>query len=103
MTGDIEDIVESADDPEVAVVIPTCAVSGEVEALFFVLVPVGFDEAFVIAPEGAQHGRPWFADDEFAAFVGRGFIACFIDDGGVDSEAGKCRGAGFRRRGTWER
>ena len=67
VAGDIEDIVDAASDPVVAVFVATAAVTSEVEAL----VPgeVGLAEASVITPDGAGDSRPGCLDAEVAADI----------------------------------
>ena len=45
--------------------------------------------------DSAQHGRPGFTDDEFAAHIWADFVAVVIDHDGVDSEEGQRSRAGF--------
>src|SRR5699024_8447729 len=65
VTGDVEDVVDAAEDPEVAVTVDLRAVTGEVD--LGVLRPVGLLVPFLIAPQGAQHRRPGLLDDKVAA------------------------------------
>src|SRR5687767_11202962 len=90
---DVEDVVDTADDPEVTVFVLTTTIAGEVAAGNFG--PVDLFVAFGIAPEAAQHAGPGFADDEFAALPFRDGIALVIDDFGNDAEEWERGAAGF--------
>ena len=101
VAGDVEHVIDAADDPEIAVLVPAGAVTGEIESGNFA--PVSFLIPRAVAVNGAEHGGPGFANDEFAAHVGSDFLAVVIDDGGINAEERKRRGAGLGRRGTGER
>src|SRR5712691_8824583 len=53
MAGNIEDIIDAANDPEIAVFVLPAAITGEVAALD--LAPINLFVALRIAPEAAQH------------------------------------------------
>ncbi|NQE72681.1 hypothetical protein NG2371_07174 [Nocardia gamkensis] len=83
VAGDVHDVVDAAEDPEVGVGVEFGAVAGEVPALFGEALPVGFVEALWVAPDAAQHGWPGLVEYEVA--VGFGFsvsdgFAFFVDD-----------------------
>src|SRR5205809_608798 len=80
----VEDVVNAADDPEIAVFVLAAAVAGEVATGNFG--PVDLFVAFGIAPEAAQHAGPGFANDEFAALPFRDRIPLVIDDFGNNAE-----------------
>src|SRR5262249_58709437 len=80
MAGDIHDVVDAAEQPEVAVAVTLGAVAGEVD--IEVLRPALLDEAIRIAPDAAQHSRPRLAQDEIAGFRR---LAGFVQHFGVDS------------------
>ena len=65
VAGDVHDVVDPAEQPEVAVVVLLRAVAGEVAA--GEARPVGLLVALVVAPQGAQHRRPRLGQDEVAA------------------------------------
>jgi len=65
MAGNIQDIIDAAHNPEIAVFVLPAAITGEVAALD--LAPIRIFVALRIAPEAAQHAGPGFAKDEFAA------------------------------------
>ena len=67
VAGDVEHVVDAADDPEVAVLVAARAVAGEVHVRDHV--PVRLEVALVVAPERARHRRPRPLDDELAALV----------------------------------
>ena len=98
VTGDVEDVVETTDDPEVAVFVALGTVAGEVVSGVFG--PVGFFEARFIAVDGAGHGWPWFTNDEASGLVGFAFVALIIENNGIDSKEWQGGGAGDERGGT---
>ena len=93
VAADVDDVVDAAHEPEVAVFVAAGAVAGEVGAGD--LGEVGFDETFVVAVDGAGHGWPGFADDEEAALAWGDGFALLGDDFGDDSEEGFGGGAGL--------
>ena len=101
VAGDVEHVVDAADDPEVAVLVAARAVTGEIHALE--LAPVRLLVARLVAPDATQHRGPRLADDEFAALIGSEFLAVVVHDCGVHAEKWERRGAGLCRRGTWDR
>ncbi len=101
VAGDIEDIVDTTDDPEVSVFVLTAAVAGEVGP--FDLAPIGFLEPLGIAPQAAKHGGPWLADDEFAAAALGHRVALIVDDFGADAEKRQGGRAGLGRGRSRER
>src|SRR6185295_8594708 len=64
MPGHIDDVVDAAGDPIVAVHVPAAAVTGEIHALEGR--KVGLHEALVIAEHGAHLPRPTVEDHEVA-------------------------------------
>src|SRR5258706_9983910 len=65
MTRDVEHVVHAAQNPEVAVFIALRAITGEVRVL--PPAPVDLAVAFVVAPDGAEHPRPWLRDGEITS------------------------------------
>ena len=96
---DVEDIVDTADDPEVSVLVTPSTVSGEIASLDFT--PILLLEAGVISINGPQHRRPGLSDDEFAAFVRPDLLAVVIHHRRIDAEERK-RG-GSRLESEWRR
>src|SRR5699024_3605787 len=66
--GDVHDIVQPAQQPDVAVLVVLGAVAGEVGA--GETGPVGLLEPLLIAPDAAQHARPGLVDHQVAAATG---------------------------------
>ena len=94
--GDVHDVIDPAQEPDVAVLVLLGAVAGEVHGLE--AGPVGFLEPFRVAPDAAEHGGPGFADDEEAAVaVGHGFAVL------VHDVRRRCRAAGPGRSRVWWR
>src|SRR5699024_7938400 len=77
MPGDVHAGVDAAEQPDVAVLVPLGAVTGEVEAL--VAGPVGLLEALRIAPDAAQHARPGFVQHQVAALAVRDGLPRVVD------------------------
>ena len=92
MAGNVHDVVDTAADPVVSLVISCCTVSSEVIA--FVDVQVGVHVSLVSTPDGAGHGWPGLLEGEHTLdvvaldlFAGYG-----VDNGGLDAEEGeRCR------------
>ena len=61
MPGNVEDIIDAADDPKITVFIASRAVAGEIVA--FVFAPVLFLIALLVAVNRAQHRRPRTSDN----------------------------------------
>ena len=99
VSGYVEDIVDAADDPKVAILVTAGTVTGEVSPLD--LAPVLLAVAALVSPNAAEHGWPGLADDEFATLTMGDFLAMIVNDCGIDTEERKCRGsrlAGGRAR-----
>ena len=101
MTGNVEHVVDTTDDPEIPLLVAAGAIPGEVGALH--LAPVLLAIALHIAPNASEHGGPWLADDEFASLTMRNLLAVIIDNGGIDSEERERSGTRLARGGTWKR
>ena len=67
VAGDVHDVVDPAEQPQVAVVVLLRAVAGEVVALLGEPRPVGLAVALVVAPDAAQHRRPRLGEHQQAA------------------------------------
>ena len=96
MTADIDDVVDTTHEPEIAVGVLACAVAGEVAAGN--VGPVGLLVALGIAVNSARHGGPWLANDEQTAVSRRntGFPSASLgDDFGLDAEERARGGAGL--------
>src|SRR5687768_14444908 len=64
VAGDVDDVVDAPGDPPIAIDVAAAAVAGEIFALEGG--EISFDEARVIAIDGAHHPRPGIEDDEIA-------------------------------------
>lgn len=93
VSGDVEDVIDAAHEPEIAVGVLAGPVAGEVAAGH--VRPVGFLIALGVSPDGAGHGGPGLFDDEEAAGAFGDFMAFAGDDGGLNAEEGSGGGAGF--------
>ena len=74
VAADVHDVVDAAEDPEVAVFVAARGVAGEVDA--WDALPILLLVALGIAPEGARHARPGPADDEEAFAIGSTGLPC---------------------------
>ena len=68
VAADVDDVVDAAHEPVVAVGVAARAVAGEVAAGD--LGPVGLFVALLIAVDGSRHRGPWLPHDEEAALSG---------------------------------
>src|SRR5207248_11761526 len=67
MTGDVDDVVDSAHDPEIAVLISARAIAGKIDSgnLRPVLLPV----TRIVPVNRAEHRGPWFLNDQVSSLV----------------------------------
>src|SRR5687768_14929046 len=84
MAGAIQNVVDAPDDPEISILVPPRAVSGEVAA--FELAPVLFPVTRLVAIERSQHRGPGLPDNQFAADIRSHLISLFIHDRRVDAK-----------------
>ncbi len=101
MAGDVEHVIEAADDPEIPILVAARAVAGGVEA--GVVGPVGFLVAVLVAVDRADHGRPRLADDETAVLAGFALVSSVVEDCGIDAEEWQGRGSRLAGSGSGER
>ena len=105
MAGDVDDVIDAAEDAVVAVGGKHGAVGGVVRpiapvfalrilAVFFVVL---IDEAFRAAPDRLHDAGPWIANADVSRFAGAGFdfFSVFIPDDGIDAEDGGAGAAGL--------
>ena len=83
VAGDVDHVVDAADDPEVAVLVLARGVADEV-GLLAELREVGLDEAVVVLVERAQHRRPRPREHEQALAVVDRLAVALVDDLGRD-------------------
>src|SRR5581483_6013223 len=101
MAGDVEHVVDAADDPEISLLIAPRAVAREI--ISRILAPVLFFVALLVAVNRAQHRRPRFSNDYLPADIRADFFSAKIDNRRMDTEKWKCRAAGFGRNGARQR
>ena len=70
VAGDVHDVVDAAEQPQVAVGVVLGAVTGEVEAQVGEFRPVGVFVALLVAPDAAQHGGPGLVQHQQPAAAG---------------------------------
>src|SRR5262249_22010769 len=95
VAGDVDDVVDAAGDPVIAVSVAAAAVAGEV--LVRIGREIGFLEALVIAIDRAHLAGPAIGEDEVALAGAGQHLALGIDDLGLHAEEGARRGAGLQR------
>src|SRR5262249_19656955 len=101
MAAYINNIVDPAHNPEIALLVATRAVAREVNPVD--LRPILLFVTLVVTPDGPEHRWPRPLDDEIAALVcGNGLSGArhYI---GVDTRERFCSGAGFGGRGAGNR
>src|SRR5690606_11860527 len=101
MAGDVDNIVDAAHDPEIAVLVDACIVAGEI--LMRYAAPVLLLVAFVIAPDSAQHAGPGVADDKPAALVRAHRLAAVVRHFGQDPGQWLRAASRLRRNGAGQR
>ncbi len=92
MARDVDDVIDPAGDPVIAVGIALAAISGEV--LAGIGCEIGLEEAFVITPDCAHLARPAVGNAKVAFAGAFQRFAFAIDDLGFDAkhgEAGRSR------------
>lgn len=102
MAGDVDDVVDAAANPVVALRVARRAVACEVVALVHVQVRVHV--ALVRAPDCAAHGWPGLLEGQDALDVVAVFLLAGdgVDDRGLDAEEGKGGGTRLGRGDSGE-
>src|SRR3954468_3005112 len=91
VAGDVDDVVDAPDDPEVVVLVLAGGVAHEVR-LLAELLEVRLDVAVVVAEQRAQHAGPRLLEDEQTLLVALGLLtAGLVEDTRLDARQ---RGAG---------
>src|SRR5207245_2235594 len=84
--GDVHDVVDAAQQPEVAVVVDLAAVAREVAALE--ARPVRLPVALGVAVDAAQHAGPGLGESQVAA-AALHLVALLVDDLGAEAGQGE--------------
>jgi hypothetical protein len=100
VTGDIQHIIDTTDDPEIAVFVPAGAVAREVGSFDFA--PILFFVARLVSVDCPEHGWPRLADNKLSAFPVRHFLAVVVNDCRINAKERKRGRAWFEWRGTWQ-
>ena len=100
VAGDVHDVVDAPEQPEVAIVIDPRPVAHEVGVL--VAVPVGLAVAVRVAVDAPQHRRPGLPDHQVTAAAGRHHLSLFVVYRGVHGRKGLRRRARLQRRDAGE-
>ena len=96
VAGDVDDVVDAADHPEVAVLVPAGGVADEV-GLLAEPGEVGLDEAVVLLVERAQHRGPRPLEHQQPLALVDRLALLLVDDLGLDPGERPCRRAGLGR------
>ena len=80
VAGDVHDVIDPAEEPEVAVLVTLGAVSGEIETRD--LAPVRLPVPLGITVDAAQHPRPWLLQHQIPRL---GRLTLLIHDVGFDA------------------
>src|SRR5262249_4968700 len=78
VAGDVDDVVDAASDPVVAVLVAPAAVAGEVLAR--ISLEISIDEALVITKDRAHHSGPTVGNAEIAGRGAFEHLALGIND-----------------------
>src|SRR5437667_8566723 len=93
VAGDIKNVINPANDPEIAVLITPRAVASEVVS--GELAPILFFIALLVAVNRAQHCRPRSTNNQFAANIRPDFVSLFIHNYRINTEERERRAAGL--------
>ena len=88
VSRDVDDVVDPAEQPEVAVVVHARAVTGEVAPREALEVHLAHPRVLGVAPRTAQHAGPRALDDEVAALVDRRVAAVLRTTSGTTPKNG---------------
>ena len=97
MTGHLDDVVGTTNDPDVTVLVDTGRVTSEVDPR--ILRPVGVEVTVGILVESTHHGGPRVLEDQEALLAGGQFVALLVHDISLLTENRSTSGAGFERHG----
>ena len=98
MAGDVEYVVDTSHDGEVACLgVAHRTVTGQIGSAAEVHREVGFLVALRVAPDGTNHRGPRFLDDQEAAFAPFDISAGFVDDRRLDARKRQRAGTGNER------
>lgn len=102
MTGDVDDVVNTTLNPDVAVLVPSSTVAGEVES--WVRAHVCLEVTLVVAPDGTSDRRPRVSEsqDTFNTVALELLAGRSVENDSFDAEEGDGGGTGFGWDGTWE-
>jgi uncharacterized membrane protein YGL010W len=73
VAGYVDNVINTAHEPEIAVFVFYCSVTGEVEA--GLLYKVGIEEPLRLGKKASHHAGPWSCNAELALFVD-GWVHC---------------------------
>ena len=88
VAADLDHVVDATDHPDVAVLVHTRRVAGQVVAVFLETLPVLADVALRVAVDRARHARPGAFDDQVAVLVGWHRLAVLVYDFNLDAGEG---------------
>ena len=93
MTGNIDDIIQAAHDPDVAVLVLSGAVFRVVDSRQ--AGKVCLFKPFRVTIHATQYAGPWFSDNQSATLVGTCLSAVFTEHGSVNAGQRPGGGPGF--------
>src|ERR1043165_738267 len=99
--GHVQDVINPTNDPEIAILIASCAVSGKI--ITFEFAPVLLPVTALIAVNRAQHRGPRATNDQFPADICADLAPLLINNCWIDAEKRQRCAAGFcrNRAGQW--
>src|SRR5262245_4426210 len=101
MPGHVHDIVDAAEQPEVAVFVSLCTVTRKILARESA--PVSLHETIRVTIDGTHHRGPRLGQNQITpAALGNGF-SLLVDDIGFDPGKRQRRGTRFELRQSWQR
>lgn len=102
VTRDVDDIVNTTLDPDVAVLVPSSTIAGEVEA--GVRAHISFEVTLVVAPDGTSDRGPWISESQntLNAVAFKLLAGGSVENDGVDTPEGDGGGTGLGGDSTGE-
>ncbi len=95
MSGDVDDIIDASEDPEIAVRSFHRGITGEIGpvapvfalGIFVVHAEIGVHETVAVAPDGLEAARPGILDADVARLAGTGsnLVALVIENDWVNA------------------
>ena len=104
MARHVQHVVDTTGDGEVACFFVTNgAIASQVVLAFEVFRVVALDEARIVTPDGADHGRPWALHNQNTTLAVGHVFAGFVHDGSLDAGERQRAGTGHHGCHAWQR